>query len=123
MAVHVRVAALTAAVALSATAIAHADVPRWKVWLCQPGLKVNYCNTDLSVTVIPAKGAATVVNVPDTRNPPVDCFYVYPTVTRPGVCSKDGVRGCWSRAPARRVTEGQQRPEFSARTWDCTQPT
>jgi hypothetical protein len=24
---------------------AWADAPRWKVWLCKPGLKINYCNT------------------------------------------------------------------------------
>ncbi len=76
-----RAAFLAAAVALVTPALARADVPHWQVWLCRPGLKANYCNTNLSVTAIPGKGAATVVNVPDTRNPPVDCFYVYPTVS------------------------------------------
>jgi hypothetical protein len=79
--VQLRAAPLAVAFALVAPALARADVPHWQAWLCRPGLKVNYCNTDLSVTAIPAKGAAKVIKVPDTRNPPVDCFYVYTTVS------------------------------------------
>jgi pimeloyl-ACP methyl ester carboxylesterase len=62
-------------------AAARADVPRWNVWLCRPGLTANWCNTDLSVTAYRADGTKSVVTVPDTRNPPVDCFYLYPTVS------------------------------------------
>jgi hypothetical protein len=79
--VQLRAAPLAVAFALVGPALARADVPHWQAWLCRPGLKVNYCNTDLSVTAIPAKGTVKVIKVPDTRNPPVDCFYVYPTVS------------------------------------------
>ena len=76
-----RAVLLIAVLGIACCGSARADVPHWNVWLCRPGLKVNYCNTDLSVTAIPGKGAARVIKVPDTRNPPVDCFYVYPTVS------------------------------------------
>jgi hypothetical protein len=74
---------LATAVALLAAGAAGGGggVARWPVWLCKPGVRVNWCNTDLSVTEIRADGTRRVVHVPDTRNPPIDCFYVYPTVS------------------------------------------
>ncbi|HWE80377.1 MAG TPA: DUF3089 domain-containing protein [Gaiellaceae bacterium] len=59
-----------------------ANVPTWKAWLCRPGLTVDYCNTDLSVTSYASNGLATEIDVPDTKRPPIDCFYVYPTVSQ-----------------------------------------
>jgi pimeloyl-ACP methyl ester carboxylesterase len=44
-------------------------------------LKVDYCNTYLSTTVIRADGSSAVEKIADTR-PPIDCFYVYPTVSQ-----------------------------------------
>jgi hypothetical protein len=76
-----RLVVLAAVVALTGGVAFAADAPRWPVWLCKPGLKVNWCNTDLSVTEVRADGTRKVVHVADTRNPPVDCFYVYPTVS------------------------------------------
>src|SRR5262245_19990332 len=56
--------------------------PRWKAWLCSPGQKVDWCNADMDVTVISADGARRIVRAPATPKQPIDCFYVYPTVSR-----------------------------------------
>ncbi len=58
---------------------AHADV----VWLCQPGMADDPCEIDLDTTVRSQDGKETVTTPrrrPAARRP-VDCFYVYPTVS------------------------------------------
>ncbi|MFF3574632.1 DUF3089 domain-containing protein [Nocardia jiangxiensis] len=74
------------------------------VWLCRPGMANNPCNqdrlgspqtpgrtftvgrpqsrtrTDLDSTVLARDGSTTVEQLPAPDRPPVDCFYVYPTV-------------------------------------------
>ena len=52
-----------------------------KSWLCRPGRKGDACDVDLTATVIAADG--TLTREPFTPNPkaPIDCFYVYPTVS------------------------------------------
>ncbi len=75
-----RAALLAAGVALVAGAAARGDVPHWNVWLCRPGLKVNYCNTDLSTTVFWPDGTNSTIKINDAKTP-IDCFYVYPTVS------------------------------------------
>jgi hypothetical protein len=56
---------------------------RATVWLCKPGVKPDPCAPGLSTTVYNAPlTAATGVEHPKAeRNPPIDCFYVYPTVS------------------------------------------
>ena len=59
-----------------------------KNWLCRPGRKGDACDVDLTTTVVAADG--TLTREAFTANPkaPIDCFYVYPTVsTDPGVNS------------------------------------
>jgi hypothetical protein len=51
------------------------------VWLCRPGLTNDPCTTPLTTTVIGARGARTVVHARPAKAPPIDCFYVYPTVS------------------------------------------
>lgn len=50
-------------------------------WLCRPGLVGDPCAGDLSTTVIAASGSRRVVRRAAAANPPIDCFYVYPTVS------------------------------------------
>src|SRR5215213_1744539 len=52
-----------------------------KSWLCRPGRKGDACDVDLTTTVIAADG--TMTKEPFTPDPkaPIDCFYVYPTVS------------------------------------------
>ena len=50
-------------------------------WLCRPGLPGDPCTANLTTTVIPVSGPTTVEHAAPAKNPPVDCFYVYPTVS------------------------------------------
>lgn len=57
-------------------------------WLCLPGKKNNACDVNLDTTVVAADGATSVETYVAAKNPKIDCFYVYPTVSRdPGVVS------------------------------------
>jgi pimeloyl-ACP methyl ester carboxylesterase len=58
-----------------------APVARWKAWLCRPGQTVDWCNADQAVTLVSANGARRVVPDAPTPKRPIDCFYVYPTVS------------------------------------------
>ena len=51
------------------------------VWLCRPGLSDNPCTSNLTTTVVRANGTTYVQRARPTKNPPIDCFYVYPTVS------------------------------------------
>jgi hypothetical protein len=51
------------------------------VWLCKPGLAQNPCDLDLATTVVRPDGSRTVEHPKPAKKPPVDCFYVYPTVS------------------------------------------
>jgi hypothetical protein len=68
--------------AVFACSAAAADVPRWKVWLCSPTVARDWCDTSLAITVYDAKGTGSVQAVTAPRTRPVDCFYVYPTVSQ-----------------------------------------
>ncbi len=52
------------------------------VWLCKPGLANDPCAVSLTTTVEAANGSEHVVHTADAKNPPIDCFYVYPTVSK-----------------------------------------
>ncbi|HEX5268291.1 MAG TPA: DUF3089 domain-containing protein [Acidimicrobiales bacterium] len=50
-------------------------------WLCRPGRSPEPCRSDLSAVVIPASGPSHVQRTALPADAPVDCFYVYPTVS------------------------------------------
>lgn len=52
-------------------------------WLCHPDQEpeANVCLQDLDATFVTADGTATVVPHMPASNPPIDCFYVYPTAS------------------------------------------
>lgn len=58
-------------------------------WLCRPGLTDSICDRDLDTTVIEADGSATVETFERATDAAVDCFYVYPTVSRDDGLSAD----------------------------------
>lgn len=63
-------------------ALAHAS--GGTVWLCKPGLKGNPCTTSRRATVVTYEGATREEAIQGSIKaavPPVDCFYVYPTVS------------------------------------------
>jgi hypothetical protein len=49
-------------------------------WLCKPG-RQDACAVDLTTTVVAGDGKLTVEKWTAKPNPPIDCFYVYPTVS------------------------------------------
>jgi len=65
----------------SPTATAGPPAPSNTVWLCRPGLADSPCESDLTTTVISADGTSTVEDAAPATDPPIDCFYVYPTVS------------------------------------------
>src|SRR5271156_5124326 len=50
-------------------------------WLCKPGTANNPCEASLTATVELANGSSFTENAADNKNAPIDCFYVYPTVS------------------------------------------
>jgi hypothetical protein len=50
-------------------------------WLCWPG-RADACASDLTATVARADGATSTQAFKADPNAPIDCFYVYPTVSR-----------------------------------------
>jgi hypothetical protein len=65
------------------------DYAKPETWLCRPDKTAkNYCNVDLSTTVVKADGSETTEPFKADPKAPIDCFYVYPTVSNdPGVLS------------------------------------
>ena len=72
--------ALGFVVAAIAAGSAGAAVPRWPVWICRPGLVRNWCDSNLTTTAVLANGTRRVFK-PSVSPKPIDCFYVYPSVS------------------------------------------
>jgi hypothetical protein len=51
------------------------------VWLCKPGLAHNPCLASEETTVVLGNGSSFVIHPRPAAHPPIDCFYVYPTVS------------------------------------------
>jgi hypothetical protein len=69
-----------AAQALSAGA-ARNDYAKAENWLCRPG-RNDACAVDLSSTIVAAEGTLTRTVFQADAEAPIDCFYLYPTVSR-----------------------------------------
>jgi hypothetical protein len=57
------------------------DYASSKSWLCRPGVQHDACDIDLTTTVIAADGKLSRETWTADSNAPIDCFYVYPTVS------------------------------------------
>ena len=76
------------ALAVSASAqTAKNDYSDPKTWLCRPG-RQDACAVDLTTTIVAADGTLKREEFKPNANPPIDCFYVYPTVSLDTVQSK-----------------------------------
>jgi hypothetical protein len=74
----------TAAAAAKPSAPASSSAPRDRfgtVWLCRPGVAANPCLSGLAATAVLPGGATRIDRAAAQRNPPIDCFYVYPTIS------------------------------------------
>ena len=76
-------AILTAFAAAPAAAqpVAAPDYSKASSWLCMPG-RSDICSRPLPTTALNPNGYGSTGLSPVARNPAVDCFYVYPTVSR-----------------------------------------
>ncbi|WP_448585606.1 DUF3089 domain-containing protein [Thermaurantiacus sp.] len=73
---------------LLAAPAAAMDYAKAESWLCRPDTS-GPCDTDLRWTPVSASGAGTPP-VPPAARPAIDCFYVYPTVSRQPAGNADG---------------------------------
>jgi len=82
-----------AALALGAPAAAQSpaavpDYARASSWLCLPG-RTDACAAPLAATAVRPSGYGAVEPFRPAKAPPVDCFYVYPTVSRDATLNAD----------------------------------
>jgi hypothetical protein len=85
-------AAGASAAGAPAVAAAPADYSIPDNWLCRPG-RSDACSVDLSSTVIAADGSMTPEPFVPNAAAPIDCFYVYPTISNDLTPNSDLVPG------------------------------
>lgn len=68
------------------------DYSKAETWLCLPG-RQDACAVDLTTTVIAADGKLTKEPFKANANAPIDCFYVYPTVSNDPTPNSDMTAG------------------------------
>ena len=61
-------------------ATAAADYANPAIWLCRPG-RQDACSQPQDATIVAANGTLSRETFHAAKNPPIDCFYVYPTVS------------------------------------------
>ena len=77
----------------AAAAVAATDYANPAVWLCRPG-REDACSAPQDATIVAIDGTLTREAFHAAKNPPIDCFYVYPTVSNePGGNSDLNVTG------------------------------
>lgn len=62
-------------------------------WLCKPGIASNACDVNLDATIVKADGSTTLETFTPNPNAPIDCFYVYPTVSLDPFTQSDLIPG------------------------------
>src|SRR3954470_20867343 len=66
---------------LLAVSVAPAAARADTAWLCRPDMQSDPCRGDQTTTYFASDGSLRVGTPKVPRKPPVDCFYVYPTVS------------------------------------------
>lgn len=77
-------------------------------WLCRPG-RDDACTQDASATLVSADGALKPEIFTPAADPPIDCFYVYPTISQDEGGNADATLG-----PEEREIARQQFARFGA---------
>jgi hypothetical protein len=73
---------LAAALLLATFGATASAAPYKPVWLCRPGLADNPCAGSLETGIFtPGETLQSTFTPPANPDPPVDCFYLYPTVS------------------------------------------
>jgi len=83
--------------AADATPLEHADWSKDENWLCLPG-RQDACTIPLDAAVVAANGTVKVEKFAPAKQPTIDCFYVYPTVSLDNFSTSDLVPGVEERA-------------------------
>src|SRR6266581_2671091 len=68
------------------------DYSKSESWLCRPG-RQDACAVDLTATIVAANGQLTRETWAANPKAPIDCFYVYPTVSTDATPNSDMVAG------------------------------
>ena len=68
------------------------DYSKSESWLCRPG-RQDACAVDLTATIVAANGKLTRETWAANPKAPIDCFYVYPTVSTDATPNSDMVAG------------------------------
>ncbi|MBB6094717.1 hypothetical protein HNQ60_003604 [Povalibacter uvarum] len=68
------------------------DYAKAENWLCRPD-RDDACSADLTTTVVAADGALSIEKFTADPRAPIDCFYIYPTVSRDVTGNSDMVAG------------------------------
>lgn len=63
-------------------------------WLCRPDKAADVCGQDLDATQVDADGTLTPQPFEAAVDPPIDCFYVYPTISQDQTPTSD-----WTPSP------------------------
>ena len=79
-------------------------------WLCRPGRSGDACDVDLTTTVVAADGTMTRETWAADPKAPIDCFYVYPTVSADATPNSD-----MSQDPAEKNVVLQQFARFASK--------
>lgn len=107
---HIRAALLSLFVAAVALAIPAAASAEDTVWICKPGQADDLCAGTIDGTVNPPPGEeAEPLGYTRPENPPIDCFYLYPTQSE-----QDGPNANLDKDPPIRRVVVQQARMFSS---------
>ena len=68
------------------------DYSKAESWLCRPG-RQDACAVDLTATVVASNGKLTREKWASDPKAPIDCFYVYPTVSNDTTPNSDMIAG------------------------------
>jgi hypothetical protein len=89
-------------------AVTAIDYSRPEAWLCRPEIE-DACEQDASATRVMADGSLVKETFVPDLNAPIDCFYVYPTVSQDQMPNSDIVPG-----PEEQEVARQQLARFGA---------
>lgn len=68
------------------------DYGKGENWLCRPG-RQDACSADLTTTIVAANGKLKEEKFKADPKAPIDCFYVYPTVSNDPTPNSDMISG------------------------------
>lgn len=85
--------ALFAGAAQAQPANVRNDYANPEAWICWPGKAGDACAVDMTTTIVKANGATATERFKADPKAPIDCFYVYPTVSNDKGVVSDMVAG------------------------------